>query len=91
MTTFNSVIAINDSYSQDILIASPSHGGMDLAETLDAQYDSAEQALEFISTGTTTTGGLADLFAVYPAAEYFHIFHDGEWTFLTRDDVAEMI
>ena len=91
MTTSNTVIAINQTHGQDILTASLTTGGMDLAETLDALHDTAAQALALVTASTTVTGGLALILETYPTAEYFHIFHDGEWCFLDRADIAEMI
>jgi hypothetical protein len=38
-----------------------------------------------------TEGDLKDLYNNYKSAEYFHIFHDGEWGFLSRENVADII
>ena len=75
MTNFDTVIAINETHGQDVLTASLLAGNMSLTQSLTA----------------TITGSLHHIFTTYPTAEYFHIFHDGEWCFLDRSDVYDMI
>lgn len=37
------------------------------------------------------SGDLVMLLKKYPTAEFFHIFHDGEWENLTREETKEII
>ena len=63
----------------------------DVSSVVDGQVNSYADRGENWSKVCPVTGSLRHLFDTYTSAEYFHIFHDGEWTFLTRDEVAEMI
>ena len=38
-----------------------------------------------------TEGDLKDLYNTYKSAEYYHIFHDSQWTFLYRDEVRQIV
>jgi len=63
----------------------------DLSYVSEDTAHSYEEMGDDWSTVKPETMDLAAMLEFYQTAEYYHIFHDSQWTFLYRDEVRQIV
>jgi hypothetical protein len=65
-------------------------GGGDVSSVSGDHVESYQDRGESIEKTKATVGDINHILCSMSTVEYFHIFHDGEWEFLTREEVREI-
>jgi len=65
--------------------------GGDVSSVSGDHVESYQDRGESVESTKATEGCLDHLLKSMTTVEYFHIFHDGEWEFLTRDEAKEIV